>query len=150
MPVASIIPPPKVRNGGADLHGLSRRHASAALAAGAALAVAGYRNAARAQAVQLVVVDIKAVDQGYRASKIMGRSVQNDHDQKIGTLDDLVITKDNGLFGVIQVGAFLGLGGHLIAVPYDSLAISDDGRKITLAGASKDALGKLPEYQEKH
>jgi hypothetical protein len=37
----------------------------------------------------------------------------------------------------------------LVAVPYDSLDISDDGRKITLAGASKEALSKLPEYQRK-
>jgi hypothetical protein len=32
--------------------------------------------------------------------------------------------------GVLQVGAFLGLGGRLIAIPYDSLNISEDGRKI--------------------
>jgi hypothetical protein len=50
--------------------------------------LAGYRGFARAQAVQLVVVDIKAVDQGYRVSKLLGRSVQNDKAQKIGTLDD--------------------------------------------------------------
>jgi ribosomal protein L35AE/L33A len=138
---------PKAGDVEGGLHGVSRR--DAALMAGTALAWVGYRRPARAQAVQLVIVDIKTVDQGYRASKLMGRSVQNDQDQKIGTLDDLVITKDHTLFGVLQVGAFLGLGGHLIAIPYDSLNISDDGRKITLAGASKEALGKLPEYQDK-
>jgi hypothetical protein len=51
--------------------------------------------------------------------------------------------------GVVQVGAFLGLGGRLIAIPHDSLNISEDGRKIILAGASKEELGKLPEYQDK-
>jgi hypothetical protein len=35
----------------------------------------------------------------------------------------------------------------LVAIPYDSLNISDDGRKITLAGASKEALKKLPQFQ---
>lgn len=151
MTITPIVPAvgPKIRDIGAGLRGVSRRHASAALMVETALAFAGSRRSVRAQAVQLVVVDIKAVDQGYRASQLMGRSVQNDKDQKIGTLDDLVVTKDHALFGVLQVGAFLGLGGHLIAVPYDSLDISDDGRKITLAGASKEALGKLPEYQEK-
>jgi hypothetical protein len=53
------------------------------------------------------------------------------------------------LFGVLQVGAFLGLGGHLIAIPYDSLKISEDGRKVILAGASKEEVSKLPEYQDK-
>jgi hypothetical protein len=118
--------------------------------AGTALAVAGYRRSARAQAaVQLVAVDIKTIDKGYRASRLLGRPVENDKNQKIGTLDDLIIGQDQALFGVLQVGAFLGLGGHLIAVPYDSLNITDDGRKIILAGASKEALGKLPEYQDK-
>ena len=117
--------------------------------AGITLALAGYRRSARAQAVALVAVDIRTVDQGYRASKLLGRSVQNDKEQKIGTLDDLVVTKDHALFGVLQVGGFLGLGGHLVAVPYDSLDISDDGRKIVVAGASKEELSKLPEYQEK-
>lgn len=127
---------------------VGRRGASTALIAGAALAIAGSRSSARAQAVHLVVVDIQAVDHGYRVSKLLGKSVENDKDQKIGTLDDLVVTTNHALFGVLQVGAFLGLGGHLIAIPYDNLNISDDGRKIILAGASKEELGKLPEYQE--
>lgn len=143
-----LAEPPDPGNGGGGLRAVSRRDASAALMAGTALAFAGYRTPARAQAVQLVVVDIKTVDQGYRTSRLLGKSVQNDKNQKIGTLDDLVVTKDHALFGVLQVGAFLGLGGHLIAVPYESLDISDDGRKIVLAGASKEALDKLPEYQE--
>jgi PRC-barrel domain len=140
---------PKTGDAGVSLRGVGRRGACTALVAGTALAFAGYIRSARAQAVQLVAVDIKTVDEGYQISKLLGRSVQNDKDQKIGTLDDFVVTKDRALFGVLQVGAFLGLGGHLIAIPYDSLDISDDGRKVVLAGASKDALGKLPQYQEK-
>jgi hypothetical protein len=134
---------------GESPRGFNRREASTALIAGAALVVAGSRRSARAQAVHLVVVDIQAVDHGFQVSKLLGKSVENDKDQKIGTLDDLVVTTNHALFGVLQVGAFLGLGGHLIAIPYDSLNISEDGRKITLAGASKEELGKLPEYQDK-
>lgn len=102
-----------------------------------------------AQTVQLVAVDVKAVAQGFQASKLLRTPVLNDKDERIGTFDDLVITKDRGLFAVLQVGGFLGLGGHLVAVPYDTLNIGDDGRKITLAGASKEALEKLPEFQFK-
>jgi ribosomal protein L35AE/L33A len=127
--------------------GLSRRRTWGTLIGTLGVAIAGFRRSAHAQAVQLVVVDIHAVEQGYRARKLLGTAVENDKNQKVGALEDLVILKDHALFGVLQVGAFLGLGGHLIAVPYESLLISDDGQKITLAGASKDALGKLPEYQ---
>jgi hypothetical protein len=146
---ASTAQDQRSRDDTTGLQALGRRQASVTLMAGTALALSGYRAPARAQAVHLVVVDIKVVDAGYRASHLIGRAVENEKNQKIGTLDDLVIAKDKSLYGILQVGAFLGLGGYLIAVPYESFDISDDGRKIALAGASKEALGKLPEYQGK-
>jgi sporulation protein YlmC with PRC-barrel domain len=87
--------------------------------------------------------------QGYQISKLIGKNAQNDKGEKIGALEDFIITKQRNLFAILQVGGFLGLGGHLIAVPYESLDISDDGRKIVLAGASKEAVGKLPEFMYK-
>jgi hypothetical protein len=129
-------------------HRLNRR-----VLAGAMLSIAMLATPATcpawAQAVQLAVVDVKAVAQGYQVSKLLGVRVNNDKDDKIGALEDLIITKDRSLIAILQVGGFLGLGGYLIAVPYDSLSISDDGRKITLAGATKESLQKLPEFQFK-
>jgi len=46
----------------------------------------------------------------------------------------------------LQVGGFLGVGGHLVAVPYDNLVIDDSGQKITLPAASKDELKKLSQF----
>jgi hypothetical protein len=99
------------------------------------------------QAVELVVVDVKTVARGYRASKLKGTAVSNDKNEKIGDIDDIVIGRDKALFAILQVGGFLGLGAHLIAVPFQSLEIDDTGRKIQLPGASRDALKKLPEYK---
>lgn len=126
---------------------LSRRAVPGAMLAIAMLMASGITYT-RAQTVQLVTVDVKAVSQGFQVSKLVGKRVENDKNEKIGTLDDLVIAKDH-IFAVVEVGGFLGLGGYLIAVPYESLIIGDDGGKITLAGASKDALQKLPEFQFK-
>jgi hypothetical protein len=126
---------------------LSRREAIGALSV-ATFAVA-YADVANAQAVQLAAVDVTFVGQGYQITKLIGKNVQNDNGEKIGTLDDFIITKDRAFFAILQVGGFLGLGGHLIAVPYESLNISDDGSKIVLAGASKEAVGKLPEFAYK-
>jgi hypothetical protein len=126
---------------------LDRRQCSIAIASGGLLALGGFAGRARAQAVQLVAVDVKAVGEGYRASKLLGTKVENEKNEKIGTLDDLVITMDHKLFAVLQVGGFLGLGGYLVALPYESVAIDDHGRNITLAGASKGAVQKLPEFQ---
>jgi hypothetical protein len=99
------------------------------------------------QAVKLVQVDVNVVAQGYRVSKLSGGSVTNEKNEKIGSIDDFVIARDRSLFAVLQVGGFLGLGGHLVAVPYDSLVIDDEGSKIQLPGASKDELRKLPELR---
>ena len=110
-----------------------------ALAAGPALPQAG---------VQLIKVDLSVVAKGYRISKLVGTTVINDKNEKIGTVDDVVADKDKKQlnFAVLQVGGFLGLGGHLVVVPYDSFVIDETGQKITMPGASKDELKKLSAF----
>jgi sporulation protein YlmC with PRC-barrel domain len=104
-----------------------------------------------AQVVELVAVDVKTVGQGYRTSKLTGMEVVNSENEEIGEIDDFVIGRDDhALFAVLQVGGFLGLGGHLVAVPFDSLEVEDADGKAVLAGGTRDALNDLPkfEYQE--
>ena len=98
--------------------------------------------------VALVKVDLSVVAQGYRMSKLIGSGVVNDKNEKIGTIDDVIADKDKKQlnFAVLQVGGFLGVGGRLVAVPFDSLLIDDKGQKITLPGASKDELKKLSQF----
>ena len=84
---------------------------------------------------------------GYRTSKLTGSSVMNDQNEKIGTIDDFIIDRERVLFSVLQVGGFLGIGGRLVAVPYQSLLIDDTGSTIVLPRATKDELKKLPEFK---
>jgi len=93
-----------------------RSLATAAMIATAVLIAIGPQPVS-SQAVELVVVDVAAVAKGYRTSKLTGSDVVNDHDERIGTIDDIIIGRDRVLFAVVQVGGFLGLGGHLVAVP---------------------------------
>jgi hypothetical protein len=107
---------------------------------------------ATSQVVQLVKVDVNVVAEGYRASRLIGSAVQNDKNERIGTIDEIIIGRDlskdpKQMFAVLQVGGFLGLGGRLIAIPYESLKIDDQGRKIELPGASKEELQKLTEFR---
>ena len=116
---------------------------------GAVLALALATGPASPQmGVQLIKVDLSVVAKGYRMSKLIGSSVINDKNEKIGTVDDVIADKDKKQlsFAVLQVGGFLGMGGHLVAVPYESLVIDDTGQKITLPGASKDELKKLSQF----
>ena len=102
---------------------------------------------ASAAPVELVVVDVVQVANGYRASKLHGATVSNPQNQKIGTLDDLIVGKDRVLFAIVEVGGFLGIGSHLIAVPYSSLQISEDGSRIVLPGATREQVKGLPEFK---
>ncbi len=104
---------------------------------------------ASAAPVDLVVVDVVAVADGYRASKLRGAKVVNPQNAKLGELDDLIVGKDRVLFAIIQVGGFLGIGSYLIAVPYTSLQISDGGSRIVLPGATKTSVKALPEFKYK-
>jgi PRC-barrel domain len=125
-------------------HGNSWKFPTAVVLATAVLIAVGPRPA-RSQAVELVVVDVAAVAKGYRTSKLMGSNVVNDRDERIGTIDDIIIGRDRVL--LLQVGGFLGLGGHLVAVPYQGLVLDDTGDKIVLPGATQDELKKLAEFK---
>jgi hypothetical protein len=141
----------KVYENGRDAAHLARRRCSfrcqwaAVLLAGAAISGALIPQVVPA-AVALVVVDVVSVADGYRFSKLRGETVYNSTNEKIGDLDDLIIGKDRVLFAIIQVGGFLGIGSRLVAVPYTSLQISQDGKRIVLPGATKEQLQSLPEF----
>ena len=62
---------------------------------------------------------------------MVGATVYNDQDQKIGKIDDILVSRDDKTStAVISVGGFLGVGSKLVAVPYDQLKVEHD--KITL------------------
>jgi hypothetical protein len=101
---------------------------------------------ATTQTVPLVRVDVPKLATGYRSSKIVGSSVVNQHGDTIGTVDDLIIEPSEKVpFAILSVGGFLGVGDHLVAVPFKDLKISEN--KIELPGATKDELKTLPEFR---
>jgi PRC-barrel domain len=88
----------------------------------------------------------QAIAVGNRASKIVGAAVYNEQDEKIGNIDDLIISPDHSVsFAIVSIGGFLGLGSRLVAIPIEQLR-EEQGRFI-LPGATKEALVKLPEFK---
>src|ERR1700722_17535248 len=74
------------------------------------------------QTVELAKVDVHALSGGYRASKVVGSSVVNEANETIGTIDDLLVSTDGKQpYAVLSIGGFLGMGTHLVVVPYASL-----------------------------
>lgn len=87
----------------------------------------------------------QAIALGHRASKLVGTTVYNEQDEKIGTIDDLIVAPDRSVsYAVVSVGGFLGIGKRLVAIPVEQ--IRDQKGKLVLPGATKEALKALPEF----
>jgi sporulation protein YlmC with PRC-barrel domain len=90
-------------------------------------------------------IEADLVAPGLRASKLLKQKVYNEQNQKIGEIDDLVIAPDGSLAAaVVEVGGFLGVGKHHVAIPVKQFTAIHP--KVVLPGATKDALSKLPEF----
>jgi hypothetical protein len=48
-------------------------------------------------------------------------------------------------FVVLSIGGFLGMGAHLVVVPYDALKFAE--KKVILPGGTKEGLKILPEFK---
>ncbi|MEX0694157.1 MAG: PRC-barrel domain-containing protein [Rhodospirillales bacterium] len=96
------------------------------------------------QPVEISKIDIHTVSAGYRASKSIGSKVLNDTGEKIGTINDLLVTRGGKEpYVVLSVGEFLGLGDRLVVVHYDSIRFAADN-KIVFPGDSMEGLKMLP------
>lgn len=63
----------------------------------------------------------------WRTSKMVGLNVYNDKNEKIGSINDLLMDKGGTIkAAVIGVGGFLGVGERLIAVSFDKVKFSDE------------------------
>ncbi|GJH33077.1 PRC-barrel domain-containing protein [Paraburkholderia hospita] len=83
---------------------------------------------------------------GFRASKLAGTSVYNRDKDKIGTIDDLILSpSDHSAFAILSVGGFLGMGKHYVAVPFSDLQIT--AKQVTMPEATKTSLEALPEFK---
>ncbi len=117
----------------------------ALLSTGSVMTTAHADNAV--QTIEMVKVDVQKLSTGYRATHITGSNVLNDASETIGKVDDLIVSPDDNksAYIILSVGGWLGMGSHLIAIPYDHLRITN--AKIILPGATKDGLKNLPEFK---
>jgi sporulation protein YlmC with PRC-barrel domain len=71
----------------------------------------------------------------WRASKMVGLSVYNDKNESIGSINDLLTEKDGKIKAVvIGVGGFLGVGEHLVAIPFEKVKFVSE--PVAYTGAS--------------
>src|SRR5712671_7937395 len=80
----------------------------------------------------------------WRASKVVGLSVYNDKNESVGSINDLLTDKNGKVTAVvIGVGGFLGVGEHLVAVPFEKVKFSTEPVAYTgTSGASNTGMAK--------
>ena len=63
----------------------------------------------------------------WRASKVVGLSVYNEKNESVGSINDLLTDKEGKIVAVvIGVGGFLGVGEHLVAIPFEKVKFSTE------------------------
>lgn len=100
--------------------------------------------------IGVTVVEMEAIVVGWSAKRdLLGKTVVNDKSEKIGKVDDLIISPSQGsapaaTFAIVGVGGFLGMGKHDVAIPMAQFKIQN--KQLSLPGATKDALKALPPF----
>lgn len=129
------------------------------LCMGVASAQAPAQSAAQAPAAPVAgraplgvtVIELEAVVVGWSVERdLLGKTVVNDKNDKIGKIDDLIISpsKDGSTpaasFAIVGVGGFLGIGKRDVAIPIEQIKLNQ--KQLTLPGATKDALKAMPPF----
>ncbi len=81
----------------------------------------------------------------WRGSKLVGLSVYNDNNESLGSINDLLTDKSGNIKAVvIGVGGFLGMGEHLVAIPFDKIKFVDQPVAYTGAASGPNAPPARP------
>jgi sporulation protein YlmC with PRC-barrel domain len=78
----------------------------------------------------------------WRTSKVVGLNVYNDNNESIGSINDLLTDKSGNIKAVVLgVGGFLGVGAHLVAVPFDKIKFANEPIAYTGVAGSPNGPG---------
>lgn len=81
----------------------------------------------------------------WRASKMVGLNVYNDKNESLGSINDLLADKNGNIKAVvIGVGGFLGVGEHLVAIPFDKIKFVNEPVAYSGMAAAPPAPGSRP------
>jgi len=81
--------------------------------------------------------DTSSFQGNWRASKLVGLSVYNEKNESVGSINDMLTDKNGKIVAiVIGVGGFLGVGEHLVAVPFEKVKFSTEPVAYTGAASA--------------
>lgn len=93
------------------------------------------------------IEEVKIVASGWSAKKqILGKTVFNENNEKVGRIDDLIVAPTGELsFVIVGAGGFVGVGRHDVAIPVQQMQLQDG--KFVLPGATKAAVKAMPKFE---
>lgn len=83
----------------------------------------------------------------YRGSKIIGATVRDPRDRKIGDIKDLILDSRRGeiAYAVVNFGGVTGAGSKYHAIPWQALTPGDDGKYYVLQ-ADREIISQAPGF----
>ena len=82
-------------------------------------------------------------------SKIIGETVVNRQNEKVGKIHELVIDarKNRVAYAVLSFGGFMGMGNKLFAMPWEAFEFSTTEHKLIL-NVDKEKLKSAPGFEK--
>src|SRR5450631_485885 len=125
------------------------KYMTAGLVGSALLASVAFAQTPTATTDRASMAPVAASDSSFqgnwRASKLVGVNVYNDNNESLGSINDLLTDKSGNIKAVvIGVGGFLGVGEHLVAVPFDKIKFVNEPVAYTGVAGAPNAPGSRP------
>ncbi len=90
-----------------------------------------------------------AMEQADRVSKILGKKVISQKGEDLGTIEDLVLSKETCLdYIILAPGGLLGTGDRLIPIPWKAVKTGAQADTIII-DMDKSQLEKAPSFESK-
>ncbi len=94
----------------------------------------------------VTVVESTQLAMGWSVKKtLLGKTIYNDGGQKVGNVDDLIISPDKKVsYVIVGAGGFVGIGRHDVAIPVAQ--VQDQAGRLVMPGATKDMIKAMPQF----
>ncbi|MCC5978921.1 MAG: PRC-barrel domain-containing protein [Salinarimonas sp.] len=92
----------------------------------------------------------RAEADSFSVDTLLGANVYDVNDDNVGSVDDIMVNGDGEMqYVVMDIGGFLGIGAHTVALGLDEVTILHDGEDSLrlYVDVDEDTLRNMPEYQ---
>lgn len=99
----------------------------------------------------LHLVEAKDKSGVLKASDLLGMKVEGADGKKLGDIKDMVVDPEDGSieYVVLDFGGIAGIGDKYFAVPWETVEISSDNKKLLVSTTKKD-LKEAPGFDKNH